>query len=41
LLMADPQQPDSDGSYHHVPTVPATITWMEYCARMVIRKQRG
>jgi hypothetical protein len=31
LLMADPQHPDSDGSYHHVPTVPATITWMEYC----------
>jgi hypothetical protein len=32
LLMADPQQPDSDGSYHHVPTVPATITCIEYCA---------
>jgi hypothetical protein len=33
LLMADPQHPDSDGSYHHVPTVPATITWMEYCTK--------
>lgn len=30
-LTADEQQPHSSGSYHHVATVPATMTWTEYC----------
>jgi hypothetical protein len=44
LLMAELQHPHSLGECHQVPTVPATMTWIEYwktwCPKKKATKRR-